>query len=109
MEASAKEERSQFHLWDDKGALMKSYLEETGFSGVKMWPQAQNVLMRTGEQYFNFMGVGMHKMMSEKLGFTPEQTEASKQAVIDMFDQASGSATTDLCTMEIGIFLAFKE
>jgi len=74
-----------------------------------MWPQAQNTLIKTGEQFFNFMGKGMHQEMAEKLGFTPEQTEASKQAVIDMYDEKSGRNTTDLLTMEIGVVLAFKE
>ena len=53
--------RSNFHLYEDKGAKMREYLQKVGFKDIKMWEQPLNIVFWNGEDYMTKFGDGRLK------------------------------------------------
>lgn len=73
--------------------------KDAGFAEVKHWYQPNNHLLRNGEELFE----------SPVTRSLREQEPAIQQAAKKIYNELSGSGTTDLKTMEVMIILAFKD
>lgn len=63
-----------FRLWKDKGAQLKSDLENAGYTNIKMWEQPNNVYWGdSGEDYMEAMGDNYLKFMIKDSGLALDE------------------------------------
>ena len=65
---------------------MKQWLEEVGFTSVKIWAQPMNNFYKDGQAFVNNMAGSRIQREAQARGFTPEQTEALRKDVVELYD-----------------------
>lgn len=65
---------------------MKQWLEEVGFTSVKIWAQAMNNFYKNGEEFVNNMAGSRIQREAKARGLSPEQTEALRKDVVELYD-----------------------
>ena len=82
-----KSQKSNFHLWDDKGKKMKEYLAEAGFTNVKMWEQMlNNNSYKDGADFMRQGGKSRIKRTVSSLGLSEDLIEKIAEEGAALYD-----------------------
>ena len=100
-------EKSAFDLFDGKHFDVEKTLKAIGFSQVKMWLQAQNVMFRNGQEYMKYFE-GKFKRICTKAGFDEQKMDELHALCISEFDKVSGAGTPDLKTFQVQVIVCWK-
>lgn len=91
-------QKSNFDIYADKGVQAKQDLEAAGFTGIKIWEQPINIMYRNGEEFMAKFGDQRCIPQGKAWGFSDEKIQEMRSETIDLFDQLTGSKTSDLKT-----------
>ena len=85
----------------------KQWLEQAGFTGIKIWTQPVNMMIKSGEEYMSKYGNGPFIQKAKSYGFPDDKVEEMRLEAIDEFNKALGEQFSSM-TFQAAVFVAYK-